>query len=138
MSDSKLRVAIIGAGGIARAHAKHFKENGNVELVAAADPVPAALEKMEEEYGITNHFTDYKEMIAKGGIDAVTVCTPNALHAEPTILSLEAGLHALVEKPLAMSVDEAEKMCAAAEASGKVLSTAFQWRFDPRAQYMRD
>jgi predicted dehydrogenase len=91
-----------------------------------------------QTYGITHGFTDYRRMLKElPDIDAIAVCTPNYLHAEHSIAALEAGKHVLVEKPMATSVADAERMVSAARASGKQLVVGFQQRFDPRVQMIR-
>lgn len=132
------RIGFIGAGGISGAHMKDLKPIPGVELVAAADPVEANLQKAKDNYGVAAHYTDYKKMLKDSSLnlDAVSVCTPNFLHAQPTIDALEAGKHVIVEKPMAMTVKECQKMVAAAKANKRHLVCGFQWRFDPKAQYL--
>jgi predicted dehydrogenase len=76
-------------------------------------------------------------MLAKEGLDAVSVCTPNGSHAEHSIGALEAGCHVLVEKPLAMNAVEGQHMIDAAKKAGKHLIIAFQWRYHAKAQFLR-
>lgn len=137
MSESKLRVAFIGAGGIARVHMKHLTKYSDTEVVAAADVSDAALQKAKQEYNIANLYSDWKEMLKKEKPDAVSVCTPNGMHAEPTIAALQSGCHVLVEKPLAMHASEGQAMVDAARNAGKHLVIAFQWRYHPKAQFLR-
>ncbi len=131
------RMGFIGVAGIANAHITNLKPIEGVELAAIADINPETLEKIGEQHGIEGRYTDYLEMLADDAIDAVSVCTPNFLHCKPTIDALEAGKHVIVEKPMAMSVDEAERMCAAAKANGRHLVAGFQWRFSAKAQFLK-
>jgi len=132
------KVAFIGAGGIAGAHANNYKKIEGVELVAAADVNAAGLAKFKENQGVLRTYIDFKEMLAKEtDVDAVSVCTPNGLHAPNTIAALEAGKHVIVEKPMGMTAAECNAMIAAAEKAKKVLTCGFQWRFDPRTQLIR-
>jgi predicted dehydrogenase len=77
-------------------------------------------------------------MLAEVQPDAVNVCTPNGLHAPASIAASEAGAHVIVEKPMAMHADECKQMIAAAEKAGKKLVIGFQYRFDPRTQFLID
>lgn len=137
MSQSKLRVAFVGAGGIARAQMKHLSKFADSQVVAAADVSEAALELVKQEGHGANLYADWRAMLKQEKPDAVSVCTPNGLHAEPTIAALQAGCHVLVEKPLAMSAQEGQAMVDAAHKAGKQLVIAFQWRYHPHAQFLR-
>ena len=134
-----LRVGFIGLGGIFRTHAKLLKALPGVELVCGADPEVGQAAKHAAEHGIpaTAIYADYREMLAKERLDAVSVCTPNALHVDPCIAAARAGLHVLVEKPMAMTPAECQRMIDASKAAGKALVVGFQWRFDPRTRLIR-
>ena len=133
----KLRVAVIGAGGIAGTHMRYFSEMADVELVAVADVVEQSARQRAEEFDIPEVFTDYRRMLRQVEVDAVSVCTPNGLHARCSIAALDAGAHVLVEKPLAMSAREGEKMLAAARRNRRSLIIGFQQRFDPKVQFIK-
>lgn len=133
-----LRVAFIGAGGIAGTHMRYLSEMDDVELVAASDVVEASVARRCEEFGIGEAFTDYKKMLAKVKPDAVSVCTPNGLHAPCSIAALNAKAHVIVEKPLAMNAREGQKMLDAAKKNGRKLVIGFQHRFEPRTQFIKD
>src|SRR4029078_6016373 len=92
---SKLfKIAFIGAGGIAHTHVNHLKKVEGVHIVAASDVSEKSLTKFGETFGVTRLFSDYKEMLKDiKDADAVSVCTPNGLHAENAIAALEAGKH---------------------------------------------
>ena len=132
-----LRVGFIGAGGIAGAHARYLAEMDNVELVAAADVVDANLDKMNEQYGIDKSYKDWKKMLRNENLDAVSVCTPNGLHKQPSIDALNAGCHVMVEKPIAMNAREGEQMIKAAKKNRKKLIIGFQWRYSNKAQMLK-
>jgi len=137
MSAKKLRVGFIGSGGIAQSQMKHLKTYADVDLVAISDISEAALAKTKEAYGIPKTYTDWKEMLKKESLDAVSVCTPNGSHAKNSIAALKAGCHVLVEKPLAMNAVEGQAMLDAAKAANKHLIIAFQQRFQPKVQFFR-
>ena len=136
-ANSRLRIAFIGAGGIAGTHMRCFNEMDDVEMVAMADISEAALETRSREYDIANCFSDYETMLGSVRPDAVSVCTPNGLHAPATIAALDAGAHVIVEKPLAMNAREGQAMLDAAGSLGRKLVIGFQQRFDPRTQFIR-
>jgi predicted dehydrogenase len=125
----KLRMGIIGVGGIAQGrHIPTFlKLSDHVIIEAISDVNEAIVKEVADRYNISKVYSDYREMFNE--VDAVTICTPNKFHAEITIAALEAGLHVLCEKPMAMTPQECLAMMDAAEASGKVLSIAYHYRF---------
>lgn len=135
MSDKLLRVGVIGAGRIAEMrHIPEYLSNKNVELVAIADIDKVQLEEMGKKFKISKLYTDYKDMLKNEKLDAVSVCTPNYLHAPITIDALESGLHVLVEKPMATSLEEADKMIETAEKKGKILMVGHNQRLAPGHQ----
>ena len=131
-------VGIIGAGGIARGiHIPAYQKLANVRVVAVSDPVKASRDGAAEQFGIENAYTDFHQMLARDDIHAVSVTTPNFLHAEATIAALEAGKHVLCEKPLAMNAVEGEAMCEAARRTGNKLMCGFNYRFSPQVQCLK-
>ncbi|HEY8668800.1 MAG TPA: Gfo/Idh/MocA family oxidoreductase [Tepidisphaeraceae bacterium] len=139
MSETrKFKIGFIGAGGIALHHMKYLAAMEGVEIAAAADVSPKSLSKAEEMYKIPKLYTDYKQMLKeRTDLDAVSVCTPNGLHAPAAIAALEAGKHVLVEKPMAMNVAEGQAMLDAAKKAGKHLVVGFQYRFDAKSFIIR-
>ena len=109
-----VRVGIVGCGIFGQWHLKAFTQlqnEGKVELAAAADYVEEKRSKAAQEYGITP-YADYREMIEKENLDAISVVTPDALHADISLTALEMGLHVLSEKPMATTMDECRKIVA--------------------------
>ena len=137
VEKKKLRVGIIGAGGIAGTHADNYKKMEDVEVVAASDVMEASLKKFSEKYGVTKTFSDWKSMLSEVKLDAVSVCTPNGLHMAATVDALNAGCNVLVEKPLAMNAVEGQKMLDAAKKNKKLLVIGFQYRYDVRSRILR-
>jgi predicted dehydrogenase len=133
----KIRVGVIGTGGISRAQAKVLVEIEGVEIVAGADVNEEALKEFAEKFDCPQTFTDYNEMLKLDELDAVTVCTPNSLHKAPVIAALQAGKDVMVEKPMAMNAVEGQEMVDAAEAAGKTLCIGFQWRLGPQSQALK-
>lgn len=128
---SKVKVAVIGCGSISKyRHIPEYASNANVELVAFVDPIIERAELYANEHG-AQAFTDYKEMLAAVKPDAVSVCTPNYLHAEMTIEAAKAGAHVLVEKPMAVTDAEAAAMIEATTANNVKLMVGHNQRFVP-------
>ena len=136
-NNKKLRYGFIGAGGIAGAHLTELVKREDVELVAMADVAEAGMLRHRERFGIDGMYSDWTDMLAKEDLDAVSVCTPNKLHEQPTIDALNAGCHVLCEKPLAHSAAAGERMLAAARDTGQKLVIGFQYRYHPRTQFLR-
>ena len=127
-----LGVGIIGAGGISNAHATGYLQiPDRAQIVAVADIFPEKAQAAAKKWGAKYAFGDYRQVLALDEVDAVSVCTYNRAHCEPTVAALEAGKHVIVEKPMAATTVEAYRMVQAAEASGKILMVGMKWRFMP-------
>ena len=137
MPQKKLRYGFIGTGGIAGAHMRNLARRDDVEMVAMADVAEPSMQRHGEQFGIKGRYADWNEMLAAEDLDAVSVCTPNKLHEAPTIDALNAGCHVLCEKPLAHSAAAGERMVATARETSRKLCIAFQYRFNPRTQFLR-
>lgn len=129
----KLRIAIVGTGHRSWAHIQVLKALPEFEIVALADITPANLDHAATLIGgKPAMYSDYKKMLAEQkDLDGVIVITPNFLHAEVTVAALSHGINVLSEKPMATSVEDANRMIAAAEKSGKILQIGQQNRFNP-------
>lgn len=126
---AKLKVGVIGVGGIARTHMPGWAASEHAEVVAGADISEAALQRWGALNGITRLETDPAALINDPDIDIIDVCTPNNYHAPLSIAAMQAGKHVLCEKPLAATPKEIREMIAARDASGKTLMTAQHFRF---------
>lgn len=125
----KLKVGVIGCGSIAQhRHLPEYQWNEQVELVAVCDIHEGRVKEIAEKYQV-KAYTEYEELLEDKEIEAVSVCTPNYLHAPISIAALKAGKHVLCEKPMATSKEEAEQMIEAAKASGKKLMIGHNQRF---------
>jgi UDP-N-acetylglucosamine 3-dehydrogenase len=125
----KVKIGVIGCGSIAtHRHLPEYNSYKETEIIAVCDSVQTRAEDAAAKYGATA-YTDFQEMLKNADVDAVSICTPNYLHASMTIAALEAGKHVLCEKPMATSREEAEKMIAAADEAGKKLMIAHNQRF---------
>ena len=127
-----LKIGIIGAGGISAAHIRGYLEfPDECEIVAIADIDPSKAAARIDEFGLVNAvaYETSDALIAAGGLDLVSIVTPPSTHRELTIAALEAGIHVVVEKPMAPSLEDCDAMLAAQRASGKILSAVAQNRF---------
>jgi len=102
----KVKVGIIGTGGIAHHHIRTLKARDDAEVVAACDIRPEALEAAAERWEIPHLFEDYRALLRLKDLDAVSICTPNYFHSKPALAALRAGKHVMVEKPMAMAIDD--------------------------------
>ena len=136
----KYKYGIIGCGGIANGkHMPAISRLKDVEMVAFCDIIPERAEKANKEYGGGKGkvFENYHDLL-KLDLDAVAVCTPNCAHCEITVAALEAGKNVICEKPMAMNYEEAKKMLAARDKSGKHLTIGYQNRFRPECLYLKE
>jgi predicted dehydrogenase len=129
---NKIRYGIIGSGTITRKFYMEwwFKDDPNVECVALCDTNKELVEKMAKTYNVGKTYTDYKELLKQDDIDAVCINTPNYLHREMALAAAEAKKHILVEKPMAMNIDEANDMIKAAKDNGVLLMVEQMQRFE--------
>lgn len=138
--EKKLRIGIIGCGGIANGkHMPAYKQlSEETEMVAFCDIIVERAEKANAEYGNGEGkvFENYQELL-KENLDIVCVCTPNVSHCEITVAALNAGMNVMCEKPMAMNYEEAEKMIAARDKSGKLLTIGYQNRYRPEIMYLK-
>lgn len=134
----KIKIGIIGVGGISQMHINSYRANPNVELYAFCDIDKKRLEEKGKANGITRLFTSAQEMCALPELDAVSVCTWNSAHAPCAIAALEAGKHVLCEKPMATDAGQAQAMLDAAERSGKILAMGFVRRFGRDCTFAKD
>lgn len=124
----KLKVGVVGAGGIATArHIPAFQQISSVELTAVTDVNLNHAKVVAEKFSITHVCENLDEMLKI--VDAIVICTPNKFHAPIAIQALDAGVHVLCEKPMALSSEECEAMAEASEKSGKTLLIAYHYRF---------
>ena len=137
--SKKLKVGIIGTGWIADAHIKQYKEMPDVEVVAGADLVPGKAEAFFKKWEVegVRCYQSHKEMLDAEELNAVSICTYNATHAECTIDSLKHGVHVMLEKPMSVTLEEAIEMRKVEKETGLILSIGFQPRLDPNMQMIK-
>ncbi|MDR1304541.1 MAG: Gfo/Idh/MocA family oxidoreductase [Verrucomicrobiales bacterium] len=129
-----VKLAIIGAGGMANQHARKFKEIKNCTVVAAADVDFAKAKKFAADHGLPQAYASADELLDRAEVDAVAVVVPDKFHAAVAIQCLKAGKHVLCEKPLAMNYAEAQKMVRAAAAARRVNMVNLSYRDWPVIQ----
>lgn len=142
MENRKLRVGIIGTGGIAHSHMHQYVKFDDVEVVAGVDLVPGKAKAFFEEFGITDikcDYKDHKEMLDDESLqlDAVSICTYNRQHMPCTVYALKKGVNVLLEKPMCVELEEGIEIMKAEKESGKIVSIGFQPRFDPSMQLVK-
>tara|TARA_B100001250_G_scaffold409184_1_gene433013 strand:- start:588 stop:1640 length:1053 start_codon:yes stop_codon:yes gene_type:complete len=129
----KLKVAVLGVGGIAGAHMPGWIASEDAEIVAGCDVNSEILTKWGADHQISKLYEDVSQVWLDDEIDVVDICTPNMYHAPLSIAALQAGKHVLCEKPLAPTPEEVLKMIEARDRSGKMLMTAQSVRFTGNA-----
>lgn len=135
-STFPVRFGIIGCGRIAPRHAQSLQQVAAAHLVAVADIKPNRAQHFAEEYGVAAH-TDYHTLLMRDDIDAVSICVPSGLHAQVAIDAMQAGKHVLVEKPIAITLDDADRMIAVSQSSGRTLGVVLQNRYNHPMQALR-
>ena len=134
---ARLKVGIVGIGGIAGTHLPGWAASEHAELVAGSDIRGDVLENWGAANGIEKLYTEAVDLFADPDIDIVDVCTPNMYHAPLTIAALAAGKHVICEKPLAPTPEAIRGMIEARDQSGKMLMTAQHFRFQGNSQAMK-
>ena len=132
-----LKLAVVGTGIIGAEHLKAIRMSENIELVALCDINEEVVKGLAAEHGVP-YFLDYKEIPEKTDAEAVILNLPHGLHCESTVFFLEAGLHVLLEKPMANTSAECETMIAAEKRSGKRLGIGHIQRFGNAHRIVRD
>ncbi len=126
-----LRIAIVGTGGIAHEHMKSYLAlKDRCRVAALVDIVPGKAERFREEFGLAcDTYEDHLDILPRGDIDLVDVCTPPSAHAQISINALRSGKNVVCEKPMAASLEECDAMLKARDESGMLLSVIAQNRF---------
>ena len=132
-----LKLAFTGTGYINKIHARAAQKLPSVELTAIVNHRPESMATFAAEFGISHQYHNVQSLISNTKPDAIVISTPNFLHAPETIAALDAGIHVMVEKPMAMNAAESAAMLAASEKSGARLMVAHCWRFDEEVLWLR-
>src|SRR6266545_5250537 len=131
---SAVKLGVVGVGRMGQLYARIAAELPATELVAVCGQRPEPVAEVAGRLGVPSYAGGaYRQMLAEHPeIDAVVVATPEWLHLEPALAAIDAGKHLLVEKPIASTVEDAQRIVDAAEAAGVTLMVCHQLRFDPR------
>jgi predicted dehydrogenase len=134
----RIRVGLIGAGGIAGAHIRGYREHADrIAVTAVADIGASALQRRTGELGVPG-FPDYRDLLREAPIDAVDICLPHHLHRDAIVRAAESGRHILCEKPLCLSAREAQDVVAAVRGNGVTLMCAHNQLFLPAVAKARE
>jgi predicted dehydrogenase len=134
---NKVRVGLVGCGKVGRIHAEALRGLAEAEFVAVCDADAGRAQEFAARYG-TRGFTDVAAMLRETGVEAVLIGTPHPLHAAPAVLAAEAGVHVLVEKPLAARLEDCDAMLAAARKTGVRLGVISQRRLYEPVRRMKE
>lgn len=136
MSRKKKRIGVIGAGAIAQGcHIPGYAAASHCELVAIADPKRSCLKEVEAKgYAFARQYRDYRKMLAAEELDAISICTPNALHKEMALAALKHGADVLLEKPMTLTLAEAQAVARAAKKSRGRVMVGFTHRFNEHCE----
>ncbi|HZV74196.1 MAG TPA: Gfo/Idh/MocA family oxidoreductase [Conexibacter sp.] len=138
MATERVRVGVIGGGLIAQAaHLPNLRRlDTHFELVALADPSAKVREQVGRRFNLPATYETWEALVDAGGIDAVVICTPHSAHAGPILAALDAGLDVLVEKPLCVTLEDAERIVEAEQRTGRIVQVAYMKRYDPAVERM--
>ncbi len=135
---SKIKVGLIGGGGIVDAHIRGYRAYADeIEVTAVADVVDETARRRAAELGAAA-YTDFRQMIIEADLDAVDICLPHHLHAEAIVAAAQAGKHILCEKPLCLTVQQADQVQRAVSAAGVTLMCAHNQLFLPAVSTARE
>jgi predicted dehydrogenase len=133
-----VHIGLIGCGIVSRSHARGYLANADrVRVTAVADVVPEAAAARAAQLGATAHH-DYRDLLARPDVDAVDVCLPHHLHAEAVVAAADAGKHILCEKPLCLTLAEANRISRAVAANGVTLMCAHNALYLPAVTRARE
>lgn len=138
MKDGKLGVCVVGCGDMGTKHAERWARLQSAEIVSVADVARERAEALARAHGLDTYYTDYRPALELEGVDLVSVCVPTCSHPEISIFAAEHGRHVLCEKPIALTLGEAEAMIAAARRNRIKLGLGFMRRHSPVLHALRD
>jgi predicted dehydrogenase len=135
-----IRVGVVGGGLIAQAeHLPYLSSlRDRFSIAALAEPSATVREALAARYGIKRVYTDHRSLLDAGGLDAVVVCSPHGTHAEVVLAALDAGLHVFVEKPMCITLADADAIVGARDRAGKIVQVGTMKRYDPAVEAMLD
>lgn len=133
-----IKIALIGAGYISRYQARGFQKQPDVEVVALVEVQPESMQTFASEFSIPRQYADLETLLRDGDVDSIVLGVPNHLHAPMAISALEAGVHVMVEKPMAVDAAEARRMLDVSQRTGSLLLVAHCWRFEEEVLWLRE
>jgi len=128
----RIRIGVIGLGWFGEIHCETIVGVPTLELAALCTRTPGRLGALAQKFGVAKTTTDYREILANPDIDAVSIVTMWDQHTEPAVAALEAGKHVFLEKPMAHTVADCQKILEAAKRSKGILQVGHICRFNPR------
>lgn len=133
-----MKYALIGCGRISPNHIEAAKNN-HLDFVAMCDVLPEAMKEKEDKFGLekVNKYTDYKEMLKTEKPELVAIATESGKHASIAIDCIKAGCHVIIEKPIALSIEDADEIIKAGHEKGVIVCANHQNRFNKSVQYIR-
>ena len=140
---ARIRMAILGCGGMAGAHAQRFRNHPDVEIVACCDVSTQVVEAfitrhLSESTAKPRVFTDPAVMYREAKLDAVTIVTPHTMHYDHGVQALEAGCHVLMEKPMVTNAEQAHALAAKVAATKRILVVGYNSPCTPEMQFTRE
>ncbi len=138
MKNDPLGVCIIGCGYMGGIHAERWHALSNAKLVAVVDILEERASQFAEKYQLDEYHLDYRQAASLPEVDVVSICTPTYLHSEMTVFCTEQGKHVLCEKPVSLTLDQAQKMVDANRATTKKIGLGFMRRHSPITLALRD
>ncbi|KKI90394.1 oxidoreductase [Bacillus sp. SA1-12] len=136
----KIRLGIIGTGGISHLHVKQLGDIENADIVAVSDPNEKNRKTLIEKFNLkeVSEFDHHQDMLEVVPMDAVLICSPHTLHYQHVVDSINHDCHVLIEKPMACSLKEAEELIELASKANKLLQVSYQRHFEPAFLYIRE
>lgn len=132
----QIRFAVVGCGLISRLHLKAIQDIEDARLCGVYDILPETAQKAAEAYH-TQRFDSYEDLLCHSGADAVCVCTPSHLHAPLAMAAIEAGKHVLIEKPMALTLEDCDALARAAAVAGVKIGVVSQLRYSPAVAHVK-
>jgi predicted dehydrogenase len=136
MTTEQVRYALAGCGSVSQFHVQAIQSISQAELVAVFNRTPEKAQSVSERTGATWH-ADYADMLSRSDVDVVILCTASGMHAPMALEAIEAGKHVVVEKPLALTLEDAREVIRSAKEKGIILSVISQRRFEPAHQLLK-
>ena len=134
----RLRVGVVGGGLVAQAMHLHYlkHQTERFDLVALAEPSATVRDSLRQLYNLEAAYADYRELLEGTKLDAIVICSPAQTHAEVALAALDRGLHVFVEKPMCITLADADRIIEARDQTGKVVQVGYMKRHDPAWQHM--